>query len=113
MRTRIVGVLLAAMLTTCGGCWAPKPPETSVSVNPITHTITFLDTKDNHVVVHGARYNGATHDFGLDDLEIENSASSVIQQQIQLMAQWNIQMQTANQGLRDAESAFMQGLSVI
>lgn len=110
---RMIVILSIGSACVSGGCWAPRGPETNFSINPITKTMSFHDTKDNDVEITGAGFNAATHDFKLEKLTIKNSASSVIQQQALLMERWNTQMQTANQGLRDAEQMFIQGLGVV
>lgn len=94
---RLLSILIAPM--ACG-CWAPKQPITEFRINPITHTASFSDSKDNHVILEGLEFNGVEKSGSLDRLEIDNSASSVIAMQIKQMEVWNQQMQTANDGIK-------------
>lgn len=93
---KIVPLLLVTCLT---GCWAPRSPETEFSINPISKTMRFHDTKDNDVEITGAGFNTITHDFKLDKLTIHNNASAVIREQVEQMKVWNEQMRTANEAI--------------
>lgn len=102
-----IGLRIAALIAMAGscvpsiGCWAPtRAAYTSVTVNPWTHSLEFYDGKDNLVDVKGLSYNPTTKEFRLDELHIDNRASSVIAMQAEMMRVWNEQMQTANEGLR-------------
>lgn len=105
---RMIVVFLLGSACVSGGCWAPRGPETNFSINPITKTMSFHDTKDNDVEITGAGFNAATHDFKLEKLTIKNSASSVIKQQALLMQEWREQMKVANEGLRIVTDALGQ-----
>jgi hypothetical protein len=101
MMGRLFVVIFAVALLVCQfGCWAPKSPETRLGVNVWTHTWEFSDTKDNSVTIKNAKYDPVTKEASVELVQIENSASTVIQQQIEQMKIWNLQMQTANEGIR-------------
>jgi len=101
-RVPLLLLSVSAALASCSGCWAPKPPGTSLSLDPQTRSVEFYDTKDNRVVVEGLDLDATTRSAHLDRLEIDNRASTVIEMQVLQMAQWNLQMQTANEGIRTA-----------
>jgi hypothetical protein len=105
----ILTVPWLAVLLFGGGCMMPDEPETRFGVNVWTHSWEFRDTKDNRVTIKNARYNAATKEASVELVEIENSASAVIREQVEQMKIWNEQMRTANEGIRDT----MAGLTSI
>jgi len=94
---RMMLVIVVAIAAT--GCWAPGSPRTSVGFNPWTKSIEFTDTKDNRVALEEASYNNKTGAFTMKGLEIDNSASQVLREQVEQMKVWADEMRVANEGL--------------
>ena len=104
--------LLAWLLAATTGCNMPQTPETRLTFDPWTHSMTFHDTKDNDVLIEGAEYDGVTRTFKLQKLTLRNNASDVVVQHIEEMKIWNEQMRTANQGITNVMSGLTNMLSL-
>jgi hypothetical protein len=88
------------------GC-AYADPATRLSINPVTRTISFSDTKDNDVSVEYVGYNADTKQFEVKNFVLRNNSSDVREIDVQQMLAFVEQQKAANDGIKAA----FEGLS--
>ena len=92
---------LVLLMTT--GCAFIKP-TTSLSINPLTRTLTFTDTKDQDIDISGVDLskNGDDYAFKVESVTISSKASPVIEANVQQMLAFVEQQKAANEGIQIA-----------
>ena len=102
MRSQFITMFTMLVFSGClsTGCAFIKP-TTAFSINPITRTISFVDTKDNDIEVTGVTYS-PENGFGLESLIVSNKSSPVIEADVAQMLAFVEQQRAANEGIAQA-----------
>lgn len=93
--------LLIVMLALAGGCAFIKP-TTEIKFNPLTGTMSVLNTKDVDVVaknLHVSKLPDGGGTFDVDEITISDKSSPVIEANVQQMLAFVEQQRAANEGI--------------
>lgn len=118
LKTGIVSLLIPALLgggcLTASGCAFIKP-TTQLDMNPITRTISFVDTKDNDVEINGVHWADGPDgkSFTVESVIVANKASPVIEANVQQMLAFVEQQRAANEGIAASLAGLAQMITAM
>jgi len=93
-------LVMSALCAMLCGC-AFIEPHTQMSINPITRTVSFFDSKDNDIAIDSISFDATDKSFAMDGLVISNKSSSVIEANVQQMLAFVEQQRAANEGIQN------------
>lgn len=106
-------LFLPLVIGPCNAGCAQIKPTTQVSINPITRTISFKDTKNNDVTFEEVSYNHDTKTFYVKGFVLKNNSSEVIDSNVQQMMAFVEQQRAANEGITQAFAGLAENISAL
>lgn len=109
----VVCMAVAWMLMILGGCGVANP-KTQFSVNPITKTITFSDTKDNTLEIEDLEFVSANGSgASIKRLSLRNNASDVRIANVEQLKEVTMQLKQLGENFNQGMLAIGQAVSQI
>ena len=102
--------ILATLLVLSCGCAFIKP-ITEIKGGPMGWR--FTDTKDNDVLVKNAIYNPDTGSFSVEEVNVSNKSSPVIEANVQQMLAFVEQQRAANEAILGVMAELRQAVGIL